>query len=238
LIEVTRELAREADSLAFAPPVTHVYNPLDYAWPPHRAYLERYGKGAPPVVLVGMNPGPFGMVQTGVPFGDVGWVRDWMGIEAPVGHPDSEHPKRLVEGFACRRGEVSGRRLWGWAHDRFGSAPAFFEHFFVLNYCPLAFMEDSGRNRTPDKLPKAERQALFAVCDQALAEAAAVLRPRFLLGIGRFAEQRIRAACPGSGAVVGAVPHPSPASPKANQGWQAIMEQALDEVGVNAALDR
>lgn len=224
--------------MAFSPPVSHIYNPLDYAWAPHRAYLGRFGTGARPVVLVGMNPGPFGMVQTGVPFGDVGWVRDWMGIEAPVGRPDPEHPKRPVEGFACTRGEVSGRRLWGWAHNRFGAAADFFERFFVLNYCPLAFMEESGRNRTPDKLPKAEREALFTVCDRSLARAVAVLRPHFLLGIGRFAEKRIRAACPDTGAVVGAVPHPSPASPKANQGWEAIMEEALEDLGVNGALDR
>lgn len=235
---ITGGLAREADRLGFGEPVTHVYNPLDYAWESHKQYLQRFAGAGRTAVLVGMNPGPFGMVQTGVPFGDVGWVRDWMGIEAPVGHPAPEHPKRPVAGFACTRGEVSGRRLWGWAHERFGSASDFFEHFFVLNYCPLAFMEESGRNRTPDKLPKAERQALFAVCDRFLAEAAAVLQPRFLLGIGRFAEQRIRAACPDSGAVVGAVPHPSPASPKANQGWPAIMEQALDELGVNAVLNR
>jgi single-strand selective monofunctional uracil DNA glycosylase len=235
---VARDLADQVDDLAFAEPVTHVYNPLDYAWQPYARYVAEYGRSAPAVVLVGMNPGPFGMVQTGVPFGDVGWVRDWMGIEAPVDSPVAEHPDRPVQGFGCSRSEVSGQRLWGWAQRRFGPAPAFFQRFFVVNYCPLAFMEASGRNRTPDKLPKAEREALFTACDRALARAVALLRPRFLLGIGRFAEKRIRAACPDTGAQVGAVPHPSPASPKANQGWEAAMEAALDELGVNGALQR
>ncbi|HKJ89152.1 MAG TPA: single-stranded DNA-binding protein, partial [Gammaproteobacteria bacterium] len=138
--------------------MTHVYNPLDYARNPHRRYLERYGRGRREVLLVGMNPGPYGMVQTGVPFGDVGMVRDWMGIEGEVGHPRREHPKRPVEGFGCTRGEASGRRLWGWARDRFGAAEAFFERFYVANYCPLAFFEESGANRTPDKLPREDRE--------------------------------------------------------------------------------
>jgi single-strand selective monofunctional uracil DNA glycosylase len=226
-------LRREADGLTFAAPVSHVYNPLDYAWAPHREYLERYGTGRPEVLLVGMNPGPFGMAQTGVPFGDKDLVRDWMGIEAPVGHPDPEHPKRPVHGFACPRGEVSGQRLWGWARHRFGSAPAFFRRFFVANYSPLVFMEDSGRNRTPDKLPKAERDALYAVCDRALVATIDALEPDWVLGVGRFAEGRIRAVAGDRPVGMGSVPHPSPASPKANQGWAPLMEAALAELGID-----
>jgi len=179
-----------------------------------------------------MNPGPFGMAQTGVPFGDKDIVRDWMGIEAAVEPPEDEHPKRPIQGFACPRGEVSGQRLWGWARQRFGSAEAFFQHFFVANYCPLVFMEESGRNRTPDKLPKAEREALYAVCDRALLATIDRLEPRWVLGIGRFAEKRIRAVVGDRAVTVGSVPHPSPASPKANQGWAPLMEAALTELGV------
>ena len=225
-------MRQEADALTFADPVSHIYNPLDYAWAPHRAYLERFGAGGREVLLVGMNPGPFGMAQTGVPFGDKDLVRDWMGIQAPVGHPEPEHPKRPVQGFACPRGEVSGQRLWGWARARFGTAEAFFRRFFVANYCPLVFMEESGRNRTPDKLPKAERQALYAVCDRALMATVDALEPAWVLGIGRFAESRIRAVVGDRPVTVGSVPHPSPASPKANQGWAPLMETALAELGV------
>jgi single-strand selective monofunctional uracil DNA glycosylase len=225
-------LRREADALAFGAPVTHVYDPLGYAWGPHREYLERFGAGAREVLLVGMNPGPFGMAQTGVPFGDKDLVRDWMGLAGEVGHPDPEHPKRPIQGFACPRGEVSGQRLWGWARARFGPAEAFFARFFVANYCPLVFMEASGRNRTPDKLAKAEREALFAVCDRALVATIDRLQPRWVLGIGRFAEARIRAVVGERAVTVGAVPHPSPASPKANQGWAPLMDAALDGLGI------
>jgi single-strand selective monofunctional uracil DNA glycosylase len=229
---ITDELRRAADDLRFADPVTHVYNPLDYAAAPHRAYLERFGSAPREVLLVGMNPGPFGMAQTGVPFGDKDIVRDWMGIEAPVDHPAQEHPQRPIAGFGCPRGEVSGQRLWGWARERFGPAEEFFRRFFVANYCPLIFLEASGRNRTPDKLPKAEREALFAVCDEALAATVDYFRPTHVLGIGRFAERRVKAVVGDRDVVVGMVPHPSPASPKANQGWAPLMEEALTGLGI------
>jgi len=198
-----------------------------YAWEPHRLYLARYGNGCPRAPLIGMNPGPFGMAQTGVPFGDVAMVRDWLGIEAAVGKPEHEHPKRPVEGFACRRREVSGQRLWGWARARFGSPEGFFARFLVVNYCPLVFLEASGRNLTPDNLPPDQRQALFAACDRALRETVAVLAPQWVIGIGRFAAERAVDALAGKGPNLGRIPHPSPASPAANRGWAEQAEEAL-----------
>ena len=232
LVQVSRSLSRVVSKLRFAEPVTHVYNPLEYARRPHELYLERYGAGPKEVVLVGMNPGPFGMAQTGVPFGDVALVRDWMGIEASVGRPKSEHPKRPVLGFECARSEVSGSRLWGWARDRFGSPERFFSRFFVLNYCPLVFLEESGRNRTPDKLSAAERAALLPACDQALRAALEMLDPALVVGVGAWATKRARSAL-GDGALpVGTVLHPSPASPRANRGWAPQAENELRNLGI------
>jgi single-strand selective monofunctional uracil DNA glycosylase len=213
-------------------PVTHVYSPLDYAWEPHRQYLERYGGGRPKAVLVGMNPGPWGMAQTGVPFGDVEMVRDWMGIQARVGKPAREHPKRPVEGFDCHRREVSGRRLWGWARDRFGSPERFFERFMVLNYCPLCFMEESGRNRTPDKLPAEDREHLYRACDPALREAVEWLAPQHVFGLGGFAASRAAAAVRGLPVDLGQLLHPSPANPRANRDWVGEIERTLRQTGV------
>jgi len=232
LVDIARRLRNEVGHLKFAKPVAYVYNPLDYAWKPHRDYLERYGRGRPRVILLGMNPGPFGMAQTGVPFGDIGMVRDWLGIEAPVEHPAREHPKRPVAGFQCPRGEVSGQRLWGWARDHFATPQRFFQQFFVANYCPLAFIEASGRNRTPDKLPRGESGALFAACDEALFRTVERLHPEHIVGVGRFAANRAAAALKGSGIKLGVMPHPSPASPAANRGWAAQATRALAGLGI------
>ena len=232
LIRISRELSQDVSGLEFGPPVTHVYNPLEYARRTHEEYLMRYGTGPKQVLLVGMNPGPFGMAQTGVPFGDVEMVRGWLRIEGEVSKPNPEHPKRPIEGFRTRRGEVSGARLWGWARARSGEPERFFRRFFVWNYCPLCFMEASGRNRTPDKLPAAERDALFRVCDQTLRCIVAATNPKYAVGVGRFAESRLWAALPDSDLVIGHMPHPSPASPAANRGWEAQADGALGALGI------
>jgi single-strand selective monofunctional uracil DNA glycosylase len=232
LVAVGDTLARRLARLRFGAPVAHVYHPLQYARAPWREYLRRYGAAPREVVLFGMNPGPFGMAQTGVPFGEVTLVRDWLGIEAPVGRPAGEHPKRPVQGFACPRSEVSGARLWGWARERFGTPERFFARFFVANYCPLLFLEASGRNLTPDKLRAAEREPLLAVCDDALRRTVGLLRPRLVVGVGHFAEGRARAALAGVDVAIGRIPHPSPASPAANRGWAAQAERALADLGL------
>jgi len=231
LLAVADALARALERLRFGAPVTHVYNPLRYARAPHREYLRRYGAGPKEVVLLGMNPGPFGMAQTGVPFGAVSAVRDFLGIESPVRRPPAEHPKRPVEGFACPRTEISGQRLWGFVRERFGTPEKFFARFFVANYCPLLFLEASGRNRTPDQLPAAERAPLLAACDASLRRALEILRPRLVVGIGRFAETRAREVLAGQPIAVGGIPHPSPASPAANRGWSTAAAHALTTLG-------
>ena len=232
LFAITDELARRLAVLRFGPPVTHVYNPLTYARGPYDAYLDRYGHPPKEVVLVGMNPGPWGMAQTGVPFGEVAAVRDWLGIIGDVGRPEPEHARRPVLGFGCPRSEVSGRRVWGWARRTFGTPECFFARFFVANYCPLLFLEESGRNRTPDKLPAEERVPLLVACDRALRETVELLEPRLVVGIGRFAEQRARIALHGLDLAVGRVTHPSPANPSANRGWENLVSRELAALGV------
>jgi len=240
LLAAARTLSDTLAHLRFPPPVAHVYDPLQYAWAPYEQYVSRFAAGPRRVVLLGMNPGPFGMVQTGVPFGEVAAVRDWMGIRAPVDAPVHEHGKRRIEGFDCTRSEVSGRRLWGWAAQRCGTAARFFEHWFVLNYCPLALLEESGRNFTPDKLPAAVLQPLYAACDRHLAAALQALQPDWAIGIGGFAERRIRSVAESNlldGTFarrlrIGCILHPSPASPLANRGWAEAAEKQLIELGV------
>jgi single-strand selective monofunctional uracil DNA glycosylase len=228
----TRKLRGDVAPLRFGAPVTHVYNPLEYAARCHEAYIDAYAKDTKKVIFLGMNPGPYGMAQTGVPFGEVALVRDWLGIEAPVGKPDPEHPKRPVLGFECKRSEVSGRRLWGTVADHFGTPKRFFARHYVANYCPLVFMEESGRNRTPDKLEARERDSLYAVCDAHLRRLVEILEPRWLVGIGAFATRRAEIAIGADGPEIGTVLHPSPANPRANRDWAGEARRQLGELGI------
>ena len=232
LVTISRALCKALSDLRFAAPVAYLYNPLEYARAPHEAYLNMWGKGPKRVLFLGMNPGPFGMAQTGVPFGDVRMVQDWLRIEGKVGRAPHEHPKRPVLGFSCARSEVSGSRLWGWAKDRFGRPEDFFRNHFVANYCPLAFVEASGRNLTPDKLPARERAPLFDACDEALRRIVETLRPEFVVGVGAFAMERAKTSLPDFEGVIGSILHPSPASPKANRGWAKHAEAELATLGL------
>ncbi len=229
---ITDELISQLTPLQFKPPVTHVYNPLIYARRSYHSYTERYGQSPKEIVLVGMNPGPWGMVQTGIPFGDVEMVKSWLNINEPVGVPDKPHPKRPVEGLECSRNEVSGQRIWSWAKELYGTPERFFERFFITNYCPLAFMEESGRNRTPDKLPIDERNPLIAACDRALLQTVEYLSPDYVIGVGVFAATRINQMLKGSGRITGRITHPSPANPLANKGWSRLVRFEIEKLGI------
>ena len=232
LIESAKRLRDAVHQMRFAPPVSHVYNPLDYAWRAHEAYLREYAAGRKRVIFLGMNPGPFGMAQTGVPFGEIPAVRDWLGIHEEIGRPANEHPKRPILGFNCPRSEVSGHRLWGLFAANFGSAKTFSREHLVINYCPLVFIENSGRNRTPDKLRPAERASLFEACDEHLREVVRVLKPDWLVGVGDFAAKRAEAAFPSGPIRVGRILHPSPASPAANRDWAGMATRQLQALGI------
>tara|TARA_R110002049_G_scaffold95365_12_gene234155 strand:- start:1634 stop:2365 length:732 start_codon:yes stop_codon:yes gene_type:complete len=230
-IAAARTLSDALAPMRFAPPVSHVYDPLTYAWAVHEAYLARFAAAPKRVVFLGMNPGPFGMAQTGVPFGEIEAVRDWMGLSGEVTKPPLENPKRPVEGFSCPRSEVSGRRLWGLFRERFGTPDAFAREHFVANYCPLAFFDD-GRNLTPDKLPAAEGGPLMAACDAHLVELVETLQPEWVVGVGAWAERRAAAALAGRELRIGRVLHPSPASPAANRGWSEAASRQLIALGI------
>ncbi|MBT8037161.1 MAG: single-stranded DNA-binding protein [Verrucomicrobiae bacterium] len=242
LIDAAQELIAELKPLRFKAPVSHVYLPTEYAWDRHREYLERFGGGAAAaggkkrVLMLGMNPGPWGMAQTGVPFGEIPAVRDWMGISGPVDRPENEHPKRPIEGFDCTRSEVSGRRLWGLFSSKFPMPEAFFERHFVANYCPLVWMGETGKNITPDKLPKSEMEPVERACRKHLAAVIAATEPEWLIGVGAYAEKKlietVREFFPNQVIRTGKILHPSPASPLANRGWEPQAERQLVEMGV------
>jgi single-strand selective monofunctional uracil DNA glycosylase len=232
LTAAARELSAQVERLKFKTPVTHVYNPLDYARAAHEEYLRRSGNERKRVVFLGMNPGPFGMAQIGIPFGEIAAARDWLGIHTPIGRPRNEHPKRPVLGFDCPRSEVSGRRLWGLFAERFGTAKRFFDGHFVVNYCPLAFLSATGSNLTPDKLPATEQKRLFDACDEHLARVLEILEPQWLIGIGAFARERGEVAAESVAVKLGQILHPSPASPAANRGWSQAATKQLIQLGV------
>lgn len=232
ILAATDKLCDAVDALHFGAPVANIYNPLRYAVRPHRRYIEKFANSKKKVLVLGMNPGPYGMAQTGVPFGEVAAVRDWLGINEPVEKPKHENPKKPVTGFACPRSEVSGRRLWSAIAEHWNTPKCFFREHFIANYCPLLFLEASGRNVTPDKLRASERNSLHEVCDDFLRILVDALEPKWIIGVGGFAESRAQEALPHYSGKIGRILHPSPANPRANRNWIGIVKQELHELGV------
>jgi single-strand selective monofunctional uracil DNA glycosylase len=236
LQKAAKKLIKELSGLNFSAPVTHTYNPLVYAWEPHQMYLEKFASGKKRVLFLGMNPGPWGMAQTGVPFGEIAAVSDWMGISTLVGTPANEHPKRPIQGFGCPRSEVSGKRLWGLFSEIYPDPNDFFAEHFVTNFCPLVWMGDTGKNITPDKLPRAESEPVDIACRWHLAQMIHEMQPEYLIGVGAFAEKQFKATIeehlPAYQGKVGKILHPSPASPAANRGWSEAATKQLKDMGV------
>jgi single-strand selective monofunctional uracil DNA glycosylase len=227
ILRAGKELSAELEELSFSPPF--VYNSFSYAWDGWARYVEAWLDGRKEALFLGMNPGPWGMAQTGVPFGEIAAVRRWLRLKPEIGKPETEHPKRPILGMECRRSEVSGRRLWGLFEERYGSPERFFARFGVVNYCPLVFMAETGRNITPDKLPREEQRPLFDACDRHLQRVLEALSPAEVIGVGRFAEGVLHRV------VAGALPvrrilHPSPASPAANRGWREKVRETLADL--------
>ena len=230
------KLSGELDDMNFSAPVAIVYNPLRYAADGLEKYL-RYSENDKRVVFLGMNPGPWGMAQTGVPFGEVEAVKIFLKLkDIHVNAPENEHELYKVRGLECPRSEVSGKRLWGLFEKKFGTAEKFFDEHFVLNYCPLLFLETSGENRvrnlTPDKLKKSEREVLFEVCNECFRKIIEVFKPEFVVGVGNFAEERARFALEGLDVKITKILHPSPASPQSNKDWDKKVTAQLIEAGV------
>lgn len=233
LLVRTKKFSTEVDGLAFTFD-GYIYNPLSYAWQAHELYLSQYVHPHVKALFLGMNPGPFGMMQTGVPFGEVNFVKNWMKIEVPVEKPQREHPNRPVLGFNCPRSEGSGRRFWGLFSQRYPNPSSFFDSHAVFNYCPLGFLEAgrTAKNFTPDHLPREEKATLERLCDAYLADILDLICPEILIGVGKYAQVKLEKVNKDNNRVVSSIIHPSPGNPMANKGWNEKTTEKLIELGV------
>ncbi|XP_023364847.1 single-strand selective monofunctional uracil DNA glycosylase-like [Otolemur garnettii] len=102
-LEEELRLNSELSQLQFSEPGGIMYNPVEYVWEPHHSCVTHYCQ----VLFLGMNPASFDLAQTGVPFGEVSMVRDWLDIGGPVLTPPQEHPKQPALGLECPQSEAN-----------------------------------------------------------------------------------------------------------------------------------
>ena len=209
--------------------VKFILNPLDYAREPHIKFLSKYLTGPKSVLFVGLNPGPWGMCQTGLPFGEVNKCRDFLGITGAVWQPEHTPPKLKILGFDSTRREVSGDRFWSFVARVWTTAESFFSDCFIVNYCPLAFTTETGKNVTPAQFSSEDRKAVFRVCDEALYNMIRVLRATHIVAIGKVVLARVQQLQADRQLELRLHPvmHPSPANPAANKDWLGLATRSL-----------
>ncbi|XP_022186401.2 single-strand selective monofunctional uracil DNA glycosylase isoform X2 [Nilaparvata lugens] len=233
--ELVNRLTDFNTTLLLRSTVEYIYNPLEYAYDVHKNFVHKYCSSSKKILFLGMNPGPWGMMQTGVPFGDVISVKKWLKITGVIRKPLKEHRLRPVSGFDCKRIEVSGKRFWAFAQQLSHGNPAlFFSNCFVHNYFPLVLMTESGKNVTPADLKPAEKKELESVCDESLCSVIDLLQIEVIIAIGRYTEKRVNAALKKTPKNVHVVyiMHPSPRNPKSNQEWMPNVINCLSENGL------
>ncbi len=232
LLDRTKQLSTQVSLIKFTFD-GFIYNPLDYAWETHSLYLSRYVREGANVMFLGMNPGPFGMMQTGVPFGEIKAVREYLKISGNVSKPAQEHPARPVLGFDCKRSEISGKRLWGLVSEIYQNPDDFASQNCVFNYCPLGFLEKgkTAKNFTPDHLPREERKALENLCDSYLFDVVELIKPKYLIGVGKYAMEKFQKTFP-AGYEINCIIHPSPGNPQANDNWNGKTLAKLKDLGI------
>ena len=238
LIEITYKLSencdhckskiiRDNDNIEFA------YNPLNYAWEPHKKYLENYGSLGAKTIVMGMNPG-HGMGNTGIPFGCPEKVSKYLNITGlEVKEPVNIHPKRRINGLECKKPEISGKRIWGLIEDIYGPPKNAFKNIFVLNHFPLWMFNSEGQNITPDKLKKSSAEDIFKICNKYLSDIINMLNAKKIIGVGKYANKMAHEAIKENnleGIIIEEIPHPSPANPIANKDKGALWKKISKSV--------
>ena len=234
LIKASRRLVQQCALIEFPEDINLIYNPLEYAAAPYEEYLTKFAATPKKNIFIGINPGPWGMVQTGIPFGEVNAVKNYLKIKKAPQTPMTMNPVLPILGQSCSRAEVSGKRLWGLIAATFPQADDFFAENLVFNYCPLFFSRVVGPKRenvTPDKLPREIRTQLYAPCDEFLIQTAKLLRPKFLIGVGGFAHKRLTEIFPDSNYIIDSITHPSPLNARANKNFFGLAGDKLRALG-------
>lgn len=195
----------------------YVTNPLNYAWQYHESYIKQYSGLGAKTLLLGMNPGPYGMAQCGVPFGATEIAKNFLNISGEFTNPEGRHPKRPIEGLEFERQEISGTRLWGLLKQIWKTPEEIHKNVFLVNHCPLLLLGETGRNITPDNVSGPALKKLMKTCDKHLLSVVKSLGIKRVVGVGKYAEKRARIALEGLDIEITTCWHPSPASPLANR---------------------
>jgi len=221
VVNATRLLSARLEPVRAALPAAGLkavaaIDPTSYAFGNYTRFMQLAASGPRLALFVGMNPGPHGMAQTGIPFGDVDTARVLLGgadtIDPLPGLRAASGAAWDCKGLAYHRGEQSGMRLWSALSQLCGSPQAALERCCIVNYCPLYMVGPELENITPSDLPRRHdiTRALEAACDEHLRQLVLGLEVKTVLSFGSYAHASARRALSGFPVDFYTTPHPSP----------------------------
>jgi Uracil DNA glycosylase superfamily. len=207
-------------------------NVFSYAIDPFLEYLEKAERGSVRTLYLGMNPGPYGMYRTGIPFCDFVTKREFLKITASVDETFIDVDAVRGEKPDEKRREVSGMRLWGLFESVYHSPERFFSSSLVLSYSPLIFFRSEGRraNIALSDVKSLDRKRIEKVSDEFLKRYIKELKCDTLVGIGDYAHRALVRCSDGERLLK--IAHPSPANPAANGDWAGRTYCYLKSEGV------
>jgi len=207
---------RLSERLAALPPVGDLValDPTRYCRSAWAAYLQMAARlGC--VLVVGMNPGPHGMAQTGVPFTDP-WIVDELDLQAPRADvPPADipavgswrHRSHRARGVLGSKREESAKRLWpllreicapyaavGPSADKIAEATRrVCNEVLLVNALPICWLDPAGKNVSAEQVekraPAQVREGLRDLVNEWLQAVADILRPAAVIGVGRWARE-------------------------------------------------
>ncbi len=141
-----------------------IWNPGLYGETWHARFRRLYRPGQHPLVVFGLNPGPYGMAQTGIPFTDIRrLVSALPDLAAELrGRGERVEPPGLappgLRPYLSRSFESSAVRVYRFLKKGWGGAERGWTEVVVANPCTLLFIDPAeGKNRTPADLARAAR---------------------------------------------------------------------------------
>lgn len=203
--------AQDAESVrrALRLPRDHrVLNVHAYGWSAYEAFVRAYySDGRPRILALSMNPGPFGAVQTGIPFCDVPLARQLLpGFDRLIAAKPSW--------VASERREISALKLVVWSDARFGGIRGLYARVLLAMTCPLAILRGPRKTNVPlPALPRREQEKIEAFIPRHAAEEIRLAEPAGILMLGEWAQRVWRIALrtdPGLASLPAlAAPHPA-----------------------------
>jgi len=176
-----------------------VKNPYAYAFEPYSNFVRKYLNGKKDVLFLGMNPSPSDMGRNGIPFGDIDFVVEWLGVTGRVSLPNlnpmcSFSMNDLSESRS-ENAECDGKALWSLIQELTITPESFFANCFVHNFCPLLFTKD-GKNVTPEDLEDPDDKSnLEQICGRYLQKTLKLLDPRIIIAVGTYAKTQAFTFC-------------------------------------------